>query len=221
MLCGAACSSLPALPFLASPSPPTHPIAHPTPASARCLLQVQPDDPRLSRWTLSTYQFNRQWEFSWMALNMTPLRNQKIHWRSVPGSVGGSLGSALEVQNRWERGGRQACGWSALHVASLAGWEAVLTGLARPSLPRRGQIRFLRKGPQRCTVKLTISYEVPSAMAPFASVGASRGAGRAGRTSAKGRRCSQLLQLLTQRRPLCVEATSPPTLAPSTFACSC
>jgi uncharacterized membrane protein len=96
-------------------------------------VKVQPDDPRLSRWTLSTYQFNRQWEFSWMALNMTPLRNQKIHWRSVPGSVGGSLGSALEVQNR-------------------------------------GQIRFLRKGPQRCTVKLTISYEVPSAMAPFASL---------------------------------------------------
>lgn len=64
------------------------------------------DDPRLSRWTLSTYQFNRQWEFSWLALNLTPLRNQKIHWRSVPGSTGGSLGSALEVQNRWGRQGR-------------------------------------------------------------------------------------------------------------------
>jgi len=61
----------------------------------------QEDDPRLSRWTLSTFQFNRQWEFSWLALNLTPLRNQKIHWRSVPGSVGGSLGSALEVANRW------------------------------------------------------------------------------------------------------------------------
>lgn len=62
---------------------------------------VQPDDPALSRWTLSTFQFNRQWEFSWLALNLTPLRNQKIHWRSVPGSTGGSLGGALEVQNRW------------------------------------------------------------------------------------------------------------------------
>lgn len=49
---------------------------------------------------------------------------------------------------------------------------AELTGLPTPSLPRRGQIRFVRKGPQRCSVKLTISYEVPSAMAPFASVGA-------------------------------------------------
>lgn len=96
-------------------------------------VKVQADDPRMSRWTLSTFQFNRQWEFSWMALNMTPLKHQKIHWRSVPGTVGGSLGSALEVANR-------------------------------------GQIRFLRKGQQRCTVKLTISYEVPNAMAPFANL---------------------------------------------------
>ncbi|KAI7844181.1 hypothetical protein COHA_002316 [Chlorella ohadii] len=94
---------------------------------------VQEEDPRLSRWTLSTFQFGRQWEFSWLAQNLTPLRNQKIHWRSVPGSTAGSLGGALDVQNR-------------------------------------GQIRFLRKGPQRCQVKLTISYEVPSAMAPFASL---------------------------------------------------
>lgn len=94
---------------------------------------VQADDPRMSRWTLSTNQFGRQWEFSWLALNLQPLRNQKIHWRSVPGSVGGSLGASLDVQNR-------------------------------------GQIRFLRKGAERCTVKLTISYEVPGVMAPFASL---------------------------------------------------
>ena len=61
---------------------------------------------------------------------MTPLKHQKIHWRSVPGS--GSLGG-LEVQNR-------------------------------------GQIRFMRKGPQKCAVKLTISYEVPNVLAPFANV---------------------------------------------------
>jgi hypothetical protein len=70
-----------------------------------CNMQVQADDPRISRWTLSTFQFDRQWEFSWMALNMTPLRNQKIHWRSVPGTVGGSLGSGLEVANRWAQEG--------------------------------------------------------------------------------------------------------------------
>ena len=65
-----------------------------------------------------------------MALNLTPLKYQKIHWRSVPGS--GSLGS-LEVQNR-------------------------------------GQIRFMKKEPGKCSVKLTISYEVPNVLAPFASV---------------------------------------------------
>lgn len=93
---------------------------------------VLDEDPRMSRWTLSTYQFNRQWEFSWLAQNLTPLKNQKIHWKSVPGSIGGNLGM-LEVQNR-------------------------------------GQIRFLRKGTSKCSVKLTISYEVPNVMAPFANV---------------------------------------------------
>lgn len=98
-------------------------------------VRVLPEDPRMSRWTLSWYQFNRQWEFSWLAENLTPMRHQKLHWRSVPGSVGGSLGGALEVQNR-------------------------------------GQIRFVRKSPTSCSVKLTISYEVPSPMGPFASVSA-------------------------------------------------
>lgn len=63
---------------------------------------------------------------------MTPSKFQKIHWRSVPGSSGGSLG-ALEVQNR-------------------------------------GQIRFMKKGPEKCAIKLTISYEVPFVLAPFANV---------------------------------------------------
>ena len=47
------------------------------------LAQVQPEDPRLSRWTLATRQFNQDWEFSWLAQNLTPTRHQKIHWRSV------------------------------------------------------------------------------------------------------------------------------------------
>lgn len=95
-------------------------------------VTVQKDDPRMSRWKLSTFQFNRQWEFSWLAQNLTPMKYQKIHWRSVPGSTGGSLGS-LEVQNR-------------------------------------GQIRFFKRSPTTCNVKLTISYEVPNGLAPFANV---------------------------------------------------
>lgn len=63
-------------------------------------VKVLPEDPRMSRWTLSTHQFGRQWEFSWLAQNLAPLKNQKIHWRSVPGSVGGSLGAGVEVANR-------------------------------------------------------------------------------------------------------------------------
>jgi len=35
-----------------------------------------------------------------MARNKAPLPNQKIHWQSVPGSVGGSLGAAIEVANK-------------------------------------------------------------------------------------------------------------------------
>ena len=34
----------------------------------------------------------------------------------------------------------------------------------------RGQVRFYKKGPKACTVKLTITYEVPGPLVPFASV---------------------------------------------------
>ncbi|EIE22975.1 hypothetical protein COCSUDRAFT_29043 [Coccomyxa subellipsoidea C-169] len=94
-------------------------------------VTVLPEDPRLSRWTLSTQQFGRNWEFSWLAQNLTPTKLQKIHWRSVQGSTGGSLGSGIDIANR-------------------------------------GQIRFYRKTPTSCSVKLTISYEVPDVLAPFA-----------------------------------------------------
>ena len=46
-------------------------------------MQVLPEDERLSKWTLSTHQFGRNWEFNWVSQNMTPIRLQKIHWRSV------------------------------------------------------------------------------------------------------------------------------------------
>ena len=45
--------------------------------------QVLENDTRVSQWTLSTFQFNRKWEFSWLARNLTPTPLQKIHWRSV------------------------------------------------------------------------------------------------------------------------------------------
>lgn len=86
----------------------------------------------MSRWLLSTDQFGRTWQFSWLAQSLTPVRHQKIHWRSVPGSTGGSLGAAIDIANR-------------------------------------GAIRFYRGGGggPGCSVKLTISYEIPDALAPF------------------------------------------------------
>eukprot|EP00877_Chromochloris_zofingiensis_P005433 jgi/Chrzof1/14891/Cz09g19220.t1 len=91
-------------------------------------VAVEQSDPRLSRWTLSTNQFGRDWEFSWLSRNLAPVKNQKIHWVSEPGSA--SLG--LNVNNR-------------------------------------GQIRFIRRGPSACSVSLTISYEVPQILVPFAN----------------------------------------------------
>lgn len=41
-------------------------------------VTVQPDDPKMSRWLLSTNQFGRDWEFSWIAQNLTPIKNQKV-----------------------------------------------------------------------------------------------------------------------------------------------
>eukprot|EP00891_Asterochloris_glomerata_P005269 jgi/Astpho2/5269/gw1.00074.155.1_t len=82
-------------------------------------VRVLPEDTRLSRWTLATEQFGRTWELTWVSLNLAPIKNQKIHWRSVDGSMGGSAGSSLDSA-------------------------------------------------KSCTVKLTISYEVPGPLAPFA-----------------------------------------------------
>lgn len=91
-------------------------------------VKIQESDPRMSRWTLSTNQFGRDWEFSWIARNLAPIRNQKIHWVSEPGSASYGI-----------------------------------------SINNKGQIRFRRKGPEACVVTLTISYEVPDVLVPFAN----------------------------------------------------
>jgi hypothetical protein len=38
---------------------------------------VQADDPRMSRWALSTVQFGQTLEFAWIARDLTPITNQK------------------------------------------------------------------------------------------------------------------------------------------------
>ncbi|WCJ22654.1 Polyketide cyclase/dehydrase and lipid transport superfamily protein [Euphorbia peplus] len=84
-------------------------------------VKVLEDKPDLSRWSLKYEAFGRDIKFSWLARNMQPILNQKIHWRSLEG------------------------------------------------LPNRGAVRFFPKGPESCTVELTVSYEVPQLLAPVAS----------------------------------------------------
>lgn len=59
--------------------------------------QVQDSDSRLSKWTLSTHQFGRDWEFSWLARNLAPIKYNKLHWVSERGSA--SL-PGVEISNR-------------------------------------------------------------------------------------------------------------------------
>ncbi|KAJ4844786.1 hypothetical protein Tsubulata_003500 [Turnera subulata] len=48
-------------------------------------VKILEDKPDLSRWTLKYKAFGRNIEFSWLARNMQPTLNQKIHWRSLEG----------------------------------------------------------------------------------------------------------------------------------------
>ena len=56
-------------------------------------------------------------------------------------------------------------------IGELHGGRVSLVELTEPVADLcRGQIRFYRKSAKSCTVKLTISYEVPGPLAPFAGV---------------------------------------------------
>ncbi|XP_021769976.1 uncharacterized protein LOC110734226 [Chenopodium quinoa] len=48
-------------------------------------VKVLEDKPDQSRWTLRYKAFGRDIEFSWLARNLQPIPNQKIHWRSLEG----------------------------------------------------------------------------------------------------------------------------------------
>ncbi|KAL7171943.1 hypothetical protein ACSBR2_031603 [Camellia fascicularis] len=48
-------------------------------------LHILQDKPDLSQWSLKYEAFGRDIEFSWLARNMQPIPNQKIHWRSLDG----------------------------------------------------------------------------------------------------------------------------------------
>nr|DAD38394.1 TPA_asm: hypothetical protein HUJ06_009035 [Nelumbo nucifera] len=60
-------------------------------------VKVLEDKPDLSRWSLKYKAFGRDIEFSWLARNLQPIPNQKIHWRSLEG-----------LPNRYYKYGRQS-----------------------------------------------------------------------------------------------------------------
>jgi uncharacterized membrane protein len=43
----------------------------------------------------------RDWEFSWLARNLAPIKNQKLHWVSEPGSASLGLNINNSGQIRW------------------------------------------------------------------------------------------------------------------------
>ncbi|KAL1206263.1 hypothetical protein V5N11_011127 [Cardamine amara subsp. amara] len=48
-------------------------------------VKILNDKPNLSRWTLKYNAFGQNLEYSWLAKNLQPLPNQKIHWISLQG----------------------------------------------------------------------------------------------------------------------------------------
>ena len=124
-------------------------------------VTVQPDDPKLSKWLLSTQQFGRDWEFSWLAQNLTPMQHQK-----VCSSVVRYAHSAVYQQTNCRLNAYlRAAAAAQIHWRSVPG----STGNAI-EIANRGQIRFYRKSPSSCAVKLTISYELPDVLVPFGNV---------------------------------------------------
>ncbi|XP_010456114.1 PREDICTED: uncharacterized protein LOC104737599 [Camelina sativa] len=48
-------------------------------------VKILKDKPDLSRWTLKYKAFGQNLEYAWLAKNLQPLPNQKIHWISLEG----------------------------------------------------------------------------------------------------------------------------------------
>ncbi|XP_039008655.1 uncharacterized protein LOC120136762 isoform X1 [Hibiscus syriacus] len=48
-------------------------------------VKVLEDKPELSRWFVKYEAFGRSIEYSWLAKNLQPIPNQKIHWTSLEG----------------------------------------------------------------------------------------------------------------------------------------
>uniref|UniRef100_A0A803LEY5 Coenzyme Q-binding protein COQ10 START domain-containing protein n=1 Tax=Chenopodium quinoa TaxID=63459 RepID=A0A803LEY5_CHEQI len=140
-------------------------------------VKVLEDKPDQSRWTLRYKAFGRDIEFSWLARNLQPIPNQKIHWRSLEG-----LPNSGAVRF-YPRGPSscliESCGhlvhnticilaeyqvWHSSRTAVASGnWEeAHSLAVTNFSLSK---IRFICVS----SSELTVSYEVPQLLSPVAS----------------------------------------------------
>ena len=132
-------------------------------------MQVQADDPSLSRWLLATEQFGRTWEFSWLAKNLAPVKFQKVRTtmlQALPYTLRATLLRHCERSTTDVR-----CAGVQIHWRSVPGSSTMGNAL---DIANRGQIRFRKISADSCVIKLTISYEVPDILAPFAGVRSSR-----------------------------------------------
>ncbi|CAL5423253.1 unnamed protein product [Camellia sinensis] len=122
-------------------------------------VKILEDKPDLSQWSLKYEAFGRDIEFSWLARNMQPIPNQKIHWRSLdglPNSRSCTIFSERSFIMRCRKGpkGKNICwiGWVGMDIYLV------------PVLP-------FHVVAMRGTIKggLTVSYEVPQILVPVAS----------------------------------------------------
>jgi hypothetical protein len=161
---------------------------------------LQDGDPSLSKWTLSTNQFGR-----WVGGGVGgggvcwAVPAGRAHAQQLRQAPGRARRRHATTPRRLPLPG---CGcrdwefsWLSRNLAPIKGqklhWVSVSGGSSLPgvNVNNRGQIRFVRKGAAACAVTLTISYEVPDVLAPFANVsGASPEAAATGWCGLRGAR---------------------------------
>ncbi|CAL5425853.1 unnamed protein product [Camellia sinensis] len=152
-------------------------------------VKILEDKPDLSQWSLKYEAFGRDIEFSWLARNMQPIPNQKIHWRSLDGVPNRGVArffpkgpSSCVV----ERGTKRK-----KHMLDWMGWDGHIFGPGA-SFPRGGNegnykrgsghniplffslpLRWFKFNSELTIVispfQLTVSYEVPQILVPVAS----------------------------------------------------
>ncbi|KAG6748356.1 hypothetical protein POTOM_048275 [Populus tomentosa] len=106
-------------------------------------VQVLKDKPDLSRWSLKYKALGQELEYSWLARNMQPTPNQKIHWRSLEGLP--NRGSVRFFPKGSSSCLVEACDWNLTVSYEVPGILAPLATALQPlleSLLRGGLERF-------------------------------------------------------------------------------